>query len=518
MTPTSHPAPVPPAPGPERTPAAPDTGAAGVQYAALITLAGLLIAVVSLAFTNADIRGHVETALCRLFQLGESCETQGAQQYEPDACLLTSSTDRTNVGLTIAFVDLGKGYYLIREDYSDGTTHFTLGHEGEIGASAGWERTGGQGVSVEFQAEVGAAVGGGIGDTWVVDTDEADQLAGRFEDAIGVDEEEQDENFVDGVVEAAGDAWTAIVGADTSDFPPPHIRRTEGEVNVHAGASGGISTPSPGDERPTDRRPGSENAGDGPQDSTGAADGASGGGSGSGDPGSEGTTEDIGTQIADSLAEDVTPSASISGEIGATGSARIVREDYPDGAHSLTFLVSGRFDAGAEAELDPVIADAVGDEIGYTALRRGSLNIQYDPDGVMTGVTLTQIAVVNGEQIVTTTELAVETEGDRAVVEEWLGLRYERATELTWNDMAPSELTEDSSEFDRLLFEQARSSRVTYAVEETSEEALNESVEAGVGLGISAGTTGESVQLTGAEYLDRPGGGTREYTEWEDCS
>jgi hypothetical protein len=133
-----------------------ELGAAGPEYA------GVLAAVAAIFALGLDgrIGNVVETAVCRI--LGGDC--QAARAQAPKRCLTGQTTTKANGNMFIALVQIDKDSILIREDYSDGTSRFTIVDDteaaGELFAGAK-AKAGRYGLGCSAEASLGAGLAGG---------------------------------------------------------------------------------------------------------------------------------------------------------------------------------------------------------------------------------------------------------------------------------------------------------------------------------------------------------------------
>jgi hypothetical protein len=166
---------------------------------------------------------------------------------------VSSSEQASNFKLFVGFVEVGKDSILLREDFSDGTTRFTLIDSTELKGElfAGVRaRAGKYGLSAAAQAAAGGKLEGA--QVFEVPTDEADRFeesvaaAGGFDGLLRDYTELNDEIPIIGIDNPFGgfDDWVLDrLGVDEDD---PQVDPTEEYVNVSAiigadaGAGAGI--------------------------------------------------------------------------------------------------------------------------------------------------------------------------------------------------------------------------------------------------------------------------------------
>ena len=133
-----------------------ERGLATSEYAGILAmLAGVFVAIFALGL-DGRIATTVETAVCQI--LGGECGTE--QAAAPEKCLTGQSTTSANANVLIAVVQIDKDSILIREDYSDGSSKFTIVDNTE---AAGELFAGAKGkigkYGIDYSAEALAGVG-----------------------------------------------------------------------------------------------------------------------------------------------------------------------------------------------------------------------------------------------------------------------------------------------------------------------------------------------------------------------
>jgi hypothetical protein len=152
-------------------------GQTAPEYMGGLLLVSLIVAALFTSGIATAIVGHVEVIICKIAG-GENCEGR-ALALEP--CLVSSSTDTSSAHLFVGIVEVGKESVLIREDFSDGTTRFTIIDSTELKGElfAGTRAKAGKwGLEAAAQAAAGGQLEGA--QVYEVDTEDADE----FEDSV----------------------------------------------------------------------------------------------------------------------------------------------------------------------------------------------------------------------------------------------------------------------------------------------------------------------------------------------
>ena len=156
-----------------------ERGITSSDYAGIL----VLVAVVFGVFFALDLDGKVgpraEQAVCQILG-GESCGQEVAG--EPEKCLVGQSTTSANANVFVAFIQIDKDSILIREDFSDGSSKFTIVDNteaaGELFAGAK-AKVGKLGADLSAEALAGVGLAGGR----VFEFDNAED-ADAFQDAV----------------------------------------------------------------------------------------------------------------------------------------------------------------------------------------------------------------------------------------------------------------------------------------------------------------------------------------------
>jgi hypothetical protein len=136
-------------------------GITSSDYAGILVLVAAIFLALFALNLDEKVAPAVEKAVCQILG-GESCDQQVAG--EPERCLIGQSTTSANANVFVAFVQIDKDSILIREDYSDGSSKFTIvdGTEaaGELFAGAK-AKVGKLGADLSAEALAGVGLAGG---------------------------------------------------------------------------------------------------------------------------------------------------------------------------------------------------------------------------------------------------------------------------------------------------------------------------------------------------------------------
>ena len=227
-----------------------ERGLASTEYAGILAVAAAIFLVLFALDLDGKVGPTVRNALCQIF--GDECGEQTAQT--PERCLTGQSTTSANANVFIAFVQIDKDSILIREDYSDGSSKFTIVDNteaaGELFAGAK-AKAGKFGVNYSAEASLGVGLAGGRvfefdnpGDADAFQ--DAVQAAGGF-DGILRDLASYDDEIPivgwDNPLGGVNDGLLDVLGVDDNeDLPEPTETYVEGKafLNGSAGAGGGL--------------------------------------------------------------------------------------------------------------------------------------------------------------------------------------------------------------------------------------------------------------------------------------
>ena len=227
-----------------------ERGLASSEYAGVLAaVAAIFVAIFALGL-DGRIGTAVETAVCQI--LGGDCKVSTAQT--PERCLTGQTTTKANANVFIAIVQIDKDSILIREDYSDGSSKFTIVDNteaaGELFAGAK-AKAGKFGLNYSAEASLGAGLAGGR----VFEFDnqkDANAFQDKVQAAGGFDGILRDLASYNDTIPIVG--WHNPLGGiddwaldqlgvdDNKDLPTPTETYIEGKafLNGEAGAGGGI--------------------------------------------------------------------------------------------------------------------------------------------------------------------------------------------------------------------------------------------------------------------------------------
>jgi Flp pilus assembly pilin Flp len=226
-----------------------ERGAGSIEYAGVLTLiAGVFVAVTLLGL-DGRISETVRMAVCQI--TGGHCSE--AHPDGPERCLVSKSTTSANANVLIAVVQIDKDSILIRENYSDGSSKFTI----VDGTKAAGELFAGEkakigkfGLNANASVEAGVALNGGKVFEFSNQEDankfqDAVQAAGGFDGILRDLASYNDKIPIIGIDNPLGgidDAVLDLVGVDDNkDLPTPTETYVEGKafIDGKAGIGGG---------------------------------------------------------------------------------------------------------------------------------------------------------------------------------------------------------------------------------------------------------------------------------------
>ena len=136
-------------------------GITSSDYAGILVLVSAIFLAMFALNLDDKVAPAVERAVCTILG-GESCAQEVAG--EPEKCLVGQSTTSANANVFVAFVQIDKDSILIREDYSDGSSKFTIVDNteaaGELFAGAK-AKVGKLGANLSAEALAGVGLAGG---------------------------------------------------------------------------------------------------------------------------------------------------------------------------------------------------------------------------------------------------------------------------------------------------------------------------------------------------------------------
>jgi hypothetical protein len=214
-----------------------ERGQTAADSMGVLLLVALIVAAIVATGLHTDIATGVRTAICRI--LGGSCP--GGEQAGLEPCLVNSSEQASSFQVFVGVVEVGKESVLIREDFSDGTTRFTLIDSTELKGElfAGVRAKAGKyGLSAAAEAAAGGQLEGA--QVFEVPTEDADEFeesvaaAGGFDGLLRDAAEINDEIPIIGIDNPVGgldDLALDVLGVDEDD---PTVDPTEEYVDVSA--------------------------------------------------------------------------------------------------------------------------------------------------------------------------------------------------------------------------------------------------------------------------------------------
>jgi hypothetical protein len=224
-----------------------ERGLGSTEYAGILAIVATVFVVMFALGLDSKISSAVKTAVCQI--LGNECSTETAAT--PEKCLTGQSTTSSNANVFVAFVQIDKDSILIREDYSDGSSKFTIVDNteaaGELFAGAK-AKAGKYGFNASAEALAGVGLAGGKVFEFDNQEDanafqEGVQAAGGFDgivrDLAGYDDEIPIVGW-DNPLGGINDALLDALGVDDNgDLPEPNEEYYEGKAFLNGSASAG---------------------------------------------------------------------------------------------------------------------------------------------------------------------------------------------------------------------------------------------------------------------------------------
>ena len=138
-----------------------ERGITSIDYAGILAVVAVIFGAFFLLNLDEKVGPTVEKAVCQILG-GESCGQEVAGT--PEKCLVGQSTTSANANVFVAFVQIDKDSILIREDFSDGSSKFTIVDNteaaGELFAGAK-AKVGKLGADLSAEALAGVGLAGG---------------------------------------------------------------------------------------------------------------------------------------------------------------------------------------------------------------------------------------------------------------------------------------------------------------------------------------------------------------------
>jgi Flp pilus assembly pilin Flp len=227
-------------------------GVTSSDYAGILAVVALVFLALFALNLDDRVAPAIDDAVCTILG-GERCGEPPVAQV-PEKCLVGKSTTSANANVLIAFVQIDKDSILIREDYSDGSSKFTIVDNteaaGELFAGAK-AKVGKLGADLSAEALAGVGLAGGrifeFSDQEDADAfQESVQAAGGFDGILRDLASYNDEIPIVGWDNPLGgiDDWALdqLGVDDDEDLPEPKETYVEGKafLNGAADAAGGI--------------------------------------------------------------------------------------------------------------------------------------------------------------------------------------------------------------------------------------------------------------------------------------
>ncbi|QTE29962.1 hypothetical protein [Pengzhenrongella sicca] len=440
-----------------------------------IALAAILIGGLTVALAAA-YPGQLTVGLCRLsaaagFGSGDcSAEPVAAAaaktdaDYQPGVCMLNETSETYNAEVKIWFVKISEGSGFIVQEFSDGSVRATLTDGATVGATASiGSKTFdsdklGTGDAGGVDVSLGADLEFEYGDTW------------EFDDAAQWDDMKDDlDSYLLQQVQLKNDSsggvsfWLAISNGFVD--PPKDPKVSYGKIGIEAAleASVGVQL----------------NAGI--------------------------DTDGKKTYLDPELGANLT---------AAAGSSVVVETNHETGEHSYTYALTGKGSVGADGVFVHGSADG---EIN------GAFTTVYGKDGKIAELSFkssyevgTTLEVGNGalevtgstdtkdsQTVATTTTITVDDD-NRALVNDWLSFQSGAAAtmSLPFAAMVPSAPSSDP--FLQLLYEDAKTSEITYHNVKDGWE-FGVAVKKGWEFGFNVSAEEATATKTDANFLGAPG-------------
>ncbi|MEU6255567.1 hypothetical protein [Streptomyces sp. NPDC047043] len=501
-----------------------DRGATGTEYLGMIVVSAAIVLAVSATGIGQTIYDKLAAQICKVAG-GGNCGAGGPNQgkpltdadFEPALCQVSSVTDKAGSKAKILFWEIGKEYGFQEQhlkaktdvnhdgkvDDKDELVYLTFTDAASVGAKKDFKPGMKVGKFGTDKVELGAGIKVTNGDTWVFESpDEAKQ----FRDDIEKLQMYEMRRTMPGGAEASlGDSIAYLFGAgplkdeeDTENRVKEHLgdnrRITYGKVGLEASASAGIKF---------------------------------------------------------SLADEKKLSATLGGNFKYSPDVTWTDNPYK-GTKSYTYSSSIEYGTKVGYEAGPVSGD-------YSASRTqtGTITVTYDKKtGKLVRIDMTRTVEDGGQKdgvkvggdngkdkkdkrggsvgekgTDSSTGIEIVTnsvsfdpgpEGDkaRAIGEQWLDGNNEQIAapfKYMFDDHAPTTRPGADDPFGQLMFDQGKSSRMTYTGQVNAAEYGFE-LNIGLSLGLTVSTEQKSETLTDAQFLGAPRGDSRSYVPYSYCA
>jgi hypothetical protein len=459
-----------------------DSGVSMVEWGAALFLIAAILVALAAATLPRTVTDGVVSAICKVFTAGtgdcaipgEGSEGDPNEAFRPDSCDAATSVRSGEASLAVSIpetpiqVRVAEDLVFTQTTNSEGQVTVTAvnGQSGGV-QIASPEGPAGEGNNVSGSAGVNLRLA--AGDGWIFENqEEADEFLDDIRRrAIAEAVVPGPSGFGDWAmdrIEDVGDAVGAegIVDDLIGDVPDPDIQRNELEINANAGFTAALGNITPG------------------------------------------------VEVNDGQPQVGLDPNTARAYVSIDGRARVIREENEEqGTTSDTFQIRG----GARAGYDTRYTD----NEEARAIAEGAVRLTRNEDGELVSLTLQQTSIINGRATVTTTELPLETDRERRIVQENLGGVVERGAQtlqLTWDDMAPTgDPGPNASPLQRLLYDQGRTHRVNYDYDsETTPYDTGTPVVTGGFTYVSA-----DQEVRDAEYLGAPTQAGRPWLDFPQC-
>jgi len=467
-----------------------EAGIGSLEMLGMVTVAALLVAGVVVGV--AAYPGQISTALCRFasaagFGAG-GCDAPPApavvegptdEDFHPGVCMLASSSESYSTAIKIWFVSIGDSSGFVVQEFSDGSVRATLTDGGSIGANGAITSKAfdagklGDGKNAGVNVSLGGDLKFEYGSTWEFDSAEQwTSMKDQLDDYLIQQMQLQGEA-------AAGTAlWLWI--SDGYIEAPKDPKITYSKIGLEAALKA-----------------------------------------------SAGTRLGTGSTNADGEEKLLDPKLGFNLSTKASGSV-IVMNNHDTGERSYTYEVSGSGAAGGDMILGHLTGEGKVD---------GAFTTTYDADGQLAKLTFksayeygaggsignnTFKSVSGGvgeketNSVVTTTTLTVD-DTNRDLVSQWMSERTAAGTALTLplGAMLPDRPSDDP--FLQLMYEQAKTSELTYHNVKDSWE-FGMAVKKGWEFGFTVSAEEATATATGAKFLGAPStDGTRALIDDAKC-
>lgn len=454
-----------------------EAGIGSLEVLGMVSVAVLLVA--GIVAGIAAYPGQITGALCRFasaagFGAG-GCEEGPAPvvadgptdaDFHPGVCMLSSTSETYNAQVKIWFVTLGDSSGFVVQEFSDGTVRATLTDGASVGANgAVTSKTFdagklGDGKNAGVSVSLGADVKFEYGSTWEFEDEKQWDSMKKDLDAYLIQQMQLQSEGAAGVA-----LWLWISDGYLESPKDPKI--TYSKIGLEAALKA-----------------------------------------------SAGTRLGTGTKGADGEEKLIDPKLGFNLSTKASGSV-IVMNNQDTGERSYTYEVSGSGSAGADVILGHLTGEGKVD---------GAFTTTYDADGKLAKLTFksayeygaggsignnTFKSVSGGvgeketNSVVTTTSLTVD-DTNRELVSQWMSERTGAGTALTlpFGAMIPDQPSSDP--FLQLMYEQAKTSEVTYHNVKDSWE-FGMAVKKGWEFGFNLSAEEATATSTGARFLGAPG-------------